>query len=190
MKSATRGSPGAAGACTCALASAQAKPDAAVIPVRARRSGEGSGMPQGRTSQGHWSPKPDRGPRSFLGHRRHAMTRLARLPVTLIACAACLPLCSQAQETPAYPQQPYPAPQYPQPQYQQPQYQQPQFQQPQYAGQPYPGEPRKGRMRQFFAGTMATLLQGSGATSAVGISDMVVGGIADWFDRKKRRKEE
>jgi hypothetical protein len=45
-------------------------------------------------------------------------------------------------------------------------------------------------MRQFFATTIAAVVQGSGVSTATGIGDLVAGGIAEWFDRKKRRKEE
>ncbi len=104
------------------------------------------------------------------------MNPFAHRFAVLVVCAACAPV-GFAQD--AYPQPAYPAPVYqPAPAYGVQQ------------GYPVAADDRKGRMRQFFAGTLATVLQGTGAPQAIGISDMVVGGIANWFDRKQRRKQE
>jgi hypothetical protein len=97
---------------------------------------------------------------------------------TIIMMSACASAPALAQDAPVYAPPTYPA-------------------QPAYAGQPVygvtdPNTPagRKGRMRQFFATTLSAVVQGSGVPTATGISELVVGGIADWFDRKKRRKQE
>ena len=63
---------------------------------------------------------------------------------------------------------------------------------PMYGTPPYyaePGSESRGRMRQFFANSLAVLMQGSGVSTSAGLSEMVVGGIADWFERRKRRKQ-
>lgn len=62
--------------------------------------------------------------------------------------------------------------------------------QPAFSATVYGADDRKGRMRQFFANTLATVIQGSGVPTAAGLSDVLVGGIADWFDRRKQRKQQ
>jgi hypothetical protein len=108
------------------------------------------------------------------------MHRPSRRLTIFLACAACAAAGAIAQEPPAYPAPQYPSQQYPSQQYPSQQPYTP----------PIQGDNRKGRMRQFFATTLAAILQGSGTTSAVGLSDVVVGGIADWFDRRDRRKQQ
>lgn len=62
--------------------------------------------------------------------------------------------------------------------------------QPAFSATVYGADDRKGRMRQFFANTLATVIQGSGVPTAAGLSDVLVGGIADWFDRRKQRRQQ
>ena len=123
--------------------------------------------------------------------------------VAATALAAFAPFAYSQVTTPAYPQ----APAYPQQQSATPQspaypQQQPAYpQQPAYAPQPaYP--PQAGAtdpqmamqmqsdkphpIRALFAGTIATLLQVSGAGIATGLTQSVAGGLTNWFARKNQ----
>ena len=133
--------------------------------------------------------------------RRHRGTK--GLAAAAAATLAALVSTAHAQNTPpaayptvpAYPEQqaayPQQQPAYPQ---QQPAYPQPQPaypQQPGYPQQPFAVDPqmaaqlpRSHPIRNLFAGTIATVLQATGASVATSLTQSVAGGIASWFSRK------
>jgi hypothetical protein len=105
--------------------------------------------------------------------RRNAIAAAAAMVIAIGA----LPPAAYAQQQPVYPQQP---PAYPQ---QQPAYPQ----QPPDMGQPMAQQmqpPKAHPIRELFAGTLATLLQVTGASVTAGLTQAVTGGISSWFNKK------
>lgn len=116
------------------------------------------------------SGRPERSPAKVLG--------VVMAILTTGLASAQVPYQEPAQ---AYPQAP--PPDYGQAQQQpyQPAYQQPGPT----SGLQYP-EPRQPSMKELFARTLGAVLQGTATAATLGISQVVVGGINEWFSRRTR----
>lgn len=101
----------------------------------------------------------------------------------IVVAVGALPPAAYPQQQPPYPQQQPTYPQQPAYPQQQPAY--PQQQPPVDMNQQQQAQqPKAHPIRDLFAGTIATLLQVTGASITTGLTQSVTGGISNWFARK------